>query len=173
MIYIKSRFDGTVLYKSEKTTLKEAVVEVVNNGADLGGADLEEADLRGAYLEEADLEEAYLRGAYLGGAYLRGAYLRGAYLGGADLRGADLRGAYLGVKTPPVDSHDFISEILFRASETEAQFDFSARILRQREECWEFFLQLARKKKVISWAKKTLFKWDEFKKQIEGLEGKE
>ena len=126
MIEIKSRFLGKVLYKSIKKTMKEAVIDAVNKGADLWGANL----------------------------------------WGADLEGADLRGANLDVKSPPVHSHDFVSEILYRESKTEAQFDFSARILRQKEECWEFFLKLAKKKKVLSWAKKVLFKWDGFKEQI-------
>src|SRR3990167_1248674 len=67
-------FGGSVLWESEKETIREAVVEAVDRGADLEGA-----DLKGAYLEGA-----YLKGAYLEGAYLRGAYLRGAYLKGAD-----------------------------------------------------------------------------------------
>ena len=176
MIEIKSKFSGKVLYKSIKKTMKEAVIDAANKGANLEGAnlrgaDLEGANLRGAYLKGADLEGANLRGAYLKGANLRGAnlegaYLEGAYLEGADLEGANLRGADLGVKSPPVYSHDFVSEILYRESKTEAQFDFSARILRQKEECWEFFLKLAKKKKVLSWAKKVLFKWDGFKEQI-------
>ena len=67
-------FGGSVLWESEKETIREAVVEAVDRGADLEGADLKGADLKGAYLE---------------GAYLEGAYLRGAYLVGADLKGAD------------------------------------------------------------------------------------
>ena len=62
-------FGGSVLWESEKETIREAVVEAVDRGADLEGADL--------------------KGAYLEGAYLEGAYLRGAYLVGADLKGAD------------------------------------------------------------------------------------
>ena|SRR3990167_6323530 len=57
-------FGGSVLWESEKETIREAVVEAVDRGADLEGADLK-------------------------GAYLEGAYLRGAYLVGADLKGAD------------------------------------------------------------------------------------
>src|SRR3990167_3298336 len=77
-------FGGSVLWESEKETIREAVVEAVDRGADLEGA-----DLRGADLEGADLKGADLKGAYLEGAYLEGAYLRGAYLVGADLKGAD------------------------------------------------------------------------------------
>ena len=50
-------FGGSVLFESEKSTLKEAVEEAVEGDADLGGA-----YLGGAYLGDADL-----RGAYLGG----------------------------------------------------------------------------------------------------------
>jgi len=71
---------GEVLFESEKTTIKEAVEEAVEEDAYLGGANLRGANLRGANL---------------GGANLRGANLRGAYLGDADLGDADLRGAYL------------------------------------------------------------------------------
>ena len=46
-IEIKS-FWGTVLFTSEKETIKEAVVDAVLRGADLRGADLRDADLRDA-----------------------------------------------------------------------------------------------------------------------------
>ena len=110
-IQIKNRFTGNIIYESEKSTLKEAVVEAVANGADLRGVDLREADLRGvdlcgANLYEADLYRADLRGADLRGVDLRGANLREADLHEADLHGAnlyeanlcgvDLRGAELG-----------------------------------------------------------------------------
>ena len=59
-IEIKNRWTGEVLFEYEKedNTIKDTLVEAVNNGA------------------------------YLGCAYLGGANLRGAYLGGAYLRGA-------------------------------------------------------------------------------------
>src|SRR3990167_4852960 len=82
--------NGEVIYESEKTTLKEAVVEAVSRGANLGRADLRGANLGGANLGEADL-----RGANLGEADLWGADLGGADLWGADLWGADLGGAEL------------------------------------------------------------------------------
>jgi uncharacterized protein YjbI with pentapeptide repeats len=81
-------FGGSALFESEKTTLKEAVVEAVESGADLSGANLYGADLRGA-----DLRGANLYGADLSGANLSGANLRGADLRGADLRGAELQDA--------------------------------------------------------------------------------
>jgi uncharacterized protein YjbI with pentapeptide repeats len=104
-IQIKNHFTGSIIFESEKTTYKEAVVEAKTNGvsmrdADLRGADLSGADLSGAYLRsanlrDADLRDADLRGAYLRSANLRGADLRDADLSGADLSGADLRDAYL------------------------------------------------------------------------------
>jgi hypothetical protein len=87
-IQILNWITGTVIYESDKPTLKEAVVEANLRGANLRGADLRGADLYGANLRGADL-----RGADLYGANLRGANLRGANLYGADLRGADLYGA--------------------------------------------------------------------------------
>jgi len=64
-------------------------------GADLWGADLRGADLCGANLWGANLCEADLRGANLCEANLRRANLCEANLRGADLWGANLRGANL------------------------------------------------------------------------------
>ena len=77
---------GTVIYESEASDVRAALVEAVAQRVVLGGAYLRGADLGGA-----DLGGAYLGGAYLGGAYLGGADLGGAYLGGADLGGAKWR----------------------------------------------------------------------------------
>ena len=52
---VKHRVSGRVLYVSEKTTLKEVVVEAVSKGAYLRGADLRGANLSGTDLFEADL----------------------------------------------------------------------------------------------------------------------
>jgi hypothetical protein len=81
---------GSVIWESEKDTLKEAVVEKNNRDANLRAA-----DLRGANLCDANLHGADLRGADLHGANLHGADLHGADLYGANLRGADLYGADL------------------------------------------------------------------------------
>ena len=96
-IQIKSRYFGSVLFECEKesNTIKDTLIEAVNKGANLKGADLTGADLKGAYLKGADLTGADLTGADLKGAYLKGADLKGAYLKGAYLKGADLTGAYL------------------------------------------------------------------------------
>jgi len=89
---------GTVLFKSSKTTIKEAVEEAVSKDADLSGAnligaDLIGADLNGANLIGADLIGADLNGANLIGADLTDADLSGANLGSANLRDANLRDA--------------------------------------------------------------------------------
>jgi len=105
VIEIKNRFTGSVKFTSEKTTIKEAVIDNKFNlrgadlpeadlsGANLRGADLSEADLSGANLRGADLSEADLREADLSEADLSGANLHGADLSGANLSGANLRGA--------------------------------------------------------------------------------
>ena len=90
--------NGEVIYESEKTTLKEAVVEAVSRGANLG-----RADLRGANLGGANLGKANLRGANLGEADLWGADLWGADLGGAELMNAKFTGK--GGKTRIKKSH--------------------------------------------------------------------
>ena len=92
---------GAVLYRSDgATSLREAVIAAVREGAYLRGANMSGANmsgayLSGAYLSGADLSCADLSGANLRDADLRGANLSGAYLSGADLRGANLRGANL------------------------------------------------------------------------------
>jgi uncharacterized protein YjbI with pentapeptide repeats len=86
-------FGGSVLWSSEKETIKEAVEEAVSQGAYLGCTNLIGADLIDANLRDADLTGADLRGANLIGADLRGADLRGADLRGADLRGVELMNA--------------------------------------------------------------------------------
>ena len=85
----------TVLFKSSKTTIKEAVEEAVSKYASLIGADLIGADLSGANLTGADLRDANLTGANLIGADLTDADLTDADLIGADLSGANLGSANL------------------------------------------------------------------------------
>jgi len=75
---------GSVLFKSSKTTIKEAVEEAVNEYANL-----RYANLRGANLIGANLTSANLIGADLRGANLTSANLRGANLTSANLRGAN------------------------------------------------------------------------------------
>ena len=95
-IEIKSIW-GSILfeYEKENNSIKDTLIEAVNSGANLRGADLFGANLRGADLFGANLRGADLVGANLRGANLFGANLHGANLFGADLRGANLFGANL------------------------------------------------------------------------------
>ena len=77
---IRNRYTGGEIYVSKADNIRDAVIEAVENGANLYGADLRGANLR----------EANLRGANLSGADLYGANLSGANLSGANLRGAEL-----------------------------------------------------------------------------------
>lgn len=96
-ISIKNRWTGSVIfeYSSVDNTLAKTVLEALNGGASLCGADLCRANLCGADLCRANLHGAYLCGAYLCGANLREARLRGADLCGANLCNANLREADL------------------------------------------------------------------------------
>jgi len=85
--------DGSVLFESDKETIKEAVRDADLFGANLRDANLSYADLRGANLRDADLSDADLRWADLSDANLSDADLRGADLSDADLRGAELNNA--------------------------------------------------------------------------------
>ena len=95
-IEIKSVFGDLIFeFEKENNTIKDTLLEAIERGANLRGADLRGANLRGANLYGADLRGANLRGANLRSANLRGADLYGADLRGADLYGANLRGANL------------------------------------------------------------------------------
>jgi len=161
---IRNKFTGKIIFKTKrKITLKKFLEEKVSTGADLRDAYLGGANLEGAYLGGANLEGANLEGAYLRDAYLEGANLRDAYL-----EGANLRDAYLKVKIPPLNDKQFISEILYRQAKTEAQIDFASRI-RMQHRCkygWEYFIKLAKKKRVLSWLKKVLFQWKEYEEKF-------
>ena len=61
-IVIKSRYTNAVMHEHNAESFKEAVIQLVKDGADLYGADLR-ADLRGADLRGANLRGATLRGA--------------------------------------------------------------------------------------------------------------
>ncbi len=87
---------GSVLFKSSKTTVKGAVEDAVDEGA----------NLKGAYLEGANLKGAYLEGAYLEGANLKGAYLEGANFYNAKFYG---RGGNLKIKKNQLD--DFLKAL--------------------------------------------------------------
>jgi len=59
-IKIKNRWNGSIIFESEKTTYKEAVKEAKNNNVSLRDADLSDADLYGADLCGANLSDAEL-----------------------------------------------------------------------------------------------------------------
>ena len=60
--------NGKVIYKSEKKTVKECVLEANLSGANLSGADLCDANLCSANLSDADFSGANLSDANLSGA---------------------------------------------------------------------------------------------------------
>ena len=147
------------------------------SGTDLSGADLYDANLSranlsgaglyGANLSKTNLYEVDFSGAGLSRANLSEANLSGANLSRANLYGVDLSEANLDVKIPPICSHQFISEILFRTARKEAEKDFAARIRMETNQCWKYFIGLAERTEVMAWAKKTLFQWKEFKEKFE------
>ena len=79
-IEIKNRLFGDVIASIESETLKEAIVKLLKQRANLRSADLRDADLQRANLQDADLRSADLRSADLQSADLWGANLRGANL---------------------------------------------------------------------------------------------
>jgi len=85
---IGSRYDDSEIYVSTKDNVRDAVIEAVEEGADLSDADLSGADLSGA-----DLSGANLIGVNLSGANLSGADLSKADLSEANLIRAELQNA--------------------------------------------------------------------------------
>ena len=88
--------DGTVIYTSDKGTLKETIKKALQASVDLSSVNLSSADLssvnlRSVNLRDTDLRSANLRYASLRSADLRYASLRSADLSSADLSSADLR----------------------------------------------------------------------------------
>ncbi|HEY1870488.1 MAG TPA: DUF5758 domain-containing protein [Chitinophagaceae bacterium] len=97
---IKSRWDSTVLFTAEATSLLLAVEAAIKSranlsGANLSGANLSGADLFGANLSGANLSEADLFGSDLSRVDLSRANLSGANLFGANLFGCNLSEADL------------------------------------------------------------------------------
>ena len=90
-IAIKNRWTGSIIFRSTKTTYREAIIE--KGDANLSGADLRDANLCDANLCDADLCGADLSGSNLSGANLSGADLRSANLRDANLSGAELNRA--------------------------------------------------------------------------------
>lgn len=98
-IIIESIIDNSIIYRSQKTTFKEAVEEAVSRGLSLTGANLTGANLSGAYLAGGKFVNADFSGANLTGADLSNADFSGANLTGANLFGAKLNGTlyYMGI----------------------------------------------------------------------------
>jgi uncharacterized protein YjbI with pentapeptide repeats len=91
-VKILNKYTGSEIFVSTKTNMKEALLEAIESGADLSGANLRGADLSGANLYGANLYGADLSGANLYGADLSGANLSGANLYGAELQNAKFYG---------------------------------------------------------------------------------
>ena len=154
-IDILHRYTKAVLYHSTSAPdLSAAVVEAVKDGANLDGANLD-----GAYLHGANLDGANLDGANLDGANLHGAYLRGANLRGANLRGANLRGANLepGKTRLGWNSHVLISELLWRAADTESRGMLAAYAGRRTDWCWVQWASWEHPER--DWALRELARW--------------
>ncbi len=97
---IKSRWTGSIIFQSTKTTYKEAVAEAVARGSNLRGSNLSGSNLRGSNLRDSNLRGSNLRGSNLrdsdlSGSNLRGSNLRDSNLRDSDLSGSDLRGSNL------------------------------------------------------------------------------
>lgn len=172
---IKS-ISGEVLKKVDADTLRAANLRFADlhcadlRAADLCGAylrsaDLRGADLRAAYLRCADLRFADLRSADLRGAYMRCADLRSANLHCANLRGvymrcADLRGTNLTDITVSWQSHQLISEILYRAAGDDLQKQAFAGFVRIKTGwCWDWDQFLSMENNLKGWAIAELKKW--------------
>jgi hypothetical protein len=178
MIEIMNRWTRAALYQAaDAQTIADAVQAACASGADLSDADLRDANLRGAYLSDAnlggadlsdadlrdanlggaDLRGAYLSGANLGGAYLSGANLRGADLSGADLRDANLRDANLRGAKISWSSHAMLSEILWRAADSEPRQMLAAYVGQRLDWCWRQWLVWQHPEK--GWALDVLACW--------------
>jgi len=95
-IEIRSIFGNLLFeYTKENNTVRDTVLEAIEQKADLSSADLRYANLRYADLSSADLRFADLRYANLRSADLSSADLRFADLSSADLSSANLRSADL------------------------------------------------------------------------------
>lgn len=178
---------GEVLYRSKANTIKETLEEAVRNkvslynaqlngvaivGACLDGAILKKALFQQSFLYKTSFYKAHLNRANFFLADLSGASFKDASLSGAQFQNAYLIGANINAKTPPLGDHRYISEILWRSARTESQRDFAARVRVETYGCWEHFYLLAKEKKVLTWAKRTLSKWAIYREQIQFMEGK-
>jgi len=132
--------------------------------ANLCNAKLRHADLRGSNLSEANLTGADLYSADLRFAFMYNTNLNNVNLYSAKMYYADISNTNLeDVLVPPVIfPKDFVSEMLWRNANTTSQKDFAALIFREHYFIWSEFRALAKKKRVLEWSKKILFKWKEY-----------
>ena len=118
---------------------------------------------------ECDCIREELVAAVKGGANLTGAYLTGANLTGADLHGADLR-----VMTPPMASHAFWSELLFRAADGDLHRRMVAGLVAVSTDwCWPRMLELMRGELADDWqqwAGAVCWQWPEECREVGLLE---
>lgn len=135
-----------------KLTAAELLSRYAKGERDFRDAYLLGADLRYAILDGAILDGALLQGANLQGASLRFAYLRFAYLGHANLRDVDLQGARLSWS-----SHNLLSEILWRAADTESRQMLAAFVGRKTDWCWDEWETWQHPER--EWALAELAKW--------------
>lgn len=97
---VNAHCNNKVLYTSTADTIAAAVIEALQNGVNLWGANLLKADFQNADLRLADFRGAILRGANFQGADLRGANFYGTNLRhtvfkDANLQDVDFRKAFL------------------------------------------------------------------------------
>ena len=116
-IAIKSRFTGSIIFQSTKTTWKEAVAERLSSDADLSDANLRGADLSGTNLSDANLSDADLSDANLRGADLSGTNLRGANLSGAELQNAKFYGRGGTIVIKKANLEGFLGALGFKLEE--------------------------------------------------------
>ena len=172
VIEILHRYSGSVLYRAEAISLREAILKALREKANLSSADLRSAnlswaDLRSANLRSANLSSADLSSADLSSANLRSANLswadlrsanlssadlRSANLSSADLSSADLSSADLSSIKANWRSHRLIAHLLLReAGSSVAKRKVAGLIAVSQDWCWPDFLKL-RRNRHFSWA---------------------
>lgn len=108
--------------------------------------------------------------ANLSGSDLRNSDLRYSDLSGSNLSGSDLHGSDLRVKYPTLNSHQFVSEILYREAKTKNQRATAGLIRISTDWCWKDFLKECTAEE-IEWAKGILCgKWKEFEEKFNSKE---
>jgi hypothetical protein len=91
MMIITSIFNGKVIHFGNFDSMKELVLDAIEKGVDLSGANLGGVDLSGVDFRDSVLWGVDFCGSDLSGVNLRGANIRNTDLRNADLSGVDLR----------------------------------------------------------------------------------